>query len=79
MKKNPPKILPNPLPIYPSNGPYPDMLRVSFSDGSTQIYDLRVTQPKPILKEQLDSFTDVCVGYKKTGAAGTANRPMEKD
>ena len=60
-----PKMLPEPLQIYAMNGPYPDQLRVSFADGSTQIYDLRVTQPKPVLRKELDEFTELCVGYQK--------------
>ena len=57
-------MLPEPLQIYAMNGPYPDQLRVSFTDGSTQIYDLRVKQPKPMLKKDLDEFSEICVGYE---------------
>ena len=57
-------MLPEPLQIYAMNGPYPDQLRVSFTDGSTQIYDLRVKQPKPVLKNSLDEFSEICVGYE---------------
>ena len=60
-----PKMLPEPLQIYGMGGPYPDQLRVSFSDGSTQIYDLHVKQPTPHLKKDLDEFTELCVGYER--------------
>ena len=59
-----PKMLPEPLQIYAMNGPYPDMLRVSFSDGSTQIYDLRNSATESRLKEELTRFDDVCAGKK---------------
>lgn len=62
-----PKMLPEPLQIYAMNGPYPDLLRVSFTDGSTQMYELKVKQPRPVLKDGLDRFTETCVGYEKTG------------
>ena len=63
-----PKMLPEPLQIYSMNGKYPDILRVSFNDGSTQIYDLRVQQPEPVLKDQLDHFSELCVGYERKEA-----------
>ena len=62
MSRQYPKMLPEPLQIYAMNGPYPDMLRVSFSDGSTQIYDLRNSATESRLKEELDKFTELCVG-----------------
>ena len=64
MSRQYPKMLPEPLQIYAMNGPYPDMLRVSFSDGSTQIYDLRNNATESRLKEDLTRFDDVCAGKK---------------
>lgn len=63
-----PKMLPEPLQIYSMSGKYPDMLRVSFNDGSTQIYELKIKQPAPVLKGQLDHFSDLCVGYERDEA-----------
>ena len=63
-KKQFPKMLPEPLQIYAMAGPYPDLLRVSFTDGSTQVYELKVKQPRPVLKDQLDEFTEMCIGYE---------------
>jgi hypothetical protein len=73
-----PKMLPEPLQIYAMNGPYPDLLRVSFTDGSTQMYELKVKQPRPVLKDGLDRFTETCVGYEKTGDAATSTVRKEK-
>ena len=60
-----PKMLPEPLQIYSMHGPYPDLLRVSFTDGSTQIYELHVKQPKPVLADELNKFTELCIGYER--------------
>ena len=59
-----PKMLPEPLQIYAMNGPYPDILRVSFSDGSTQIYDLRNNATESRLKDDMARFDAVCAGKK---------------
>ena len=49
-----PKILPNPLPIYDHEySRIPDRIRVSFADGSTAVYDIRVEQPHPIILENV--------------------------
>lgn len=60
-----PKMLPEPLQIYSMSGKYPYMLRVSFNDGSTQIYELKIKQPAHVLNEQLDHFSDLCIGYER--------------
>ena len=57
---NYPKMLPEPLQVYAMDGPYPDVLRVSFSDGSTQIYDLRKKVTEPELRERLERFSRAC-------------------
>ena len=38
-------------------------LMVPMSDGSTVRYNPEVQQPSPVLREQLDKFTKLCVGY----------------
>ena len=42
---------------------YPDAIRVAMSDGKVLRYVLDVPQPAPVLREQLDKFTKLCVGY----------------
>ena len=59
-----PRMLPEPLQIYALHGRYPDILRVSFADGKTQIYDLRVEQPHPLIEENIRIIRKMVVGYK---------------
>ena len=47
------RILPNPLPIFGKDCEIPEALRVSFSDGSTAVYDLRIQQPAPQILENI--------------------------
>ena len=43
-----PEPLPAPVVYYDRGcGPYPETIRMSFSDGHTEIYDRRVKQPSP--------------------------------
>lgn len=44
-----PVPLPEVVPIYDRDiSDHPDSIRVSFSDGSTAVYDIRRNQPHPI-------------------------------
>ena len=53
-KANRPEMLPNPLPTYDHEfSKYPDRIRVSFKDGSTAVYDLRVEMPAPQIVESV--------------------------
>lgn len=50
-----PKILPSAVPHYNSeHSPIPDSMRVSFSDGSTAVYDLRMDQPHPVILRNIE-------------------------
>ena len=40
-------------------------LMIPMSDGSTVRYNPEITQPGPVLREQLDKFTQICVGYER--------------
>ena len=55
-----PKVLPEWAHKF---GKYPDAIRVAMSDGKVLRYVLDVPQPAPVLREQLDKFTKLCVGY----------------
>jgi len=46
-------------------GRYPERIRVAMADGTTQWYQIEVNQPTPVLKDQLDEFTELCIGYEK--------------
>ena len=52
---NRPKMLPEAVPYYWFDfSVIPDQIRVSFSDGSTAIYDLRTDdQPHPVILENV--------------------------
>ena len=59
-----PTILPKPLPVYEHNfSEYPEMIRVSFSDGSTAVYELRVEQPAPVIIENIKIIRKWKTGY----------------
>ena len=42
-----PEIMPEPKGYYIHGDKYPDTVRISFSDGHTEIYDRRISQPSP--------------------------------
>ncbi len=49
-----PDMMAEAVPYYASDySAYPEKIRVSFRDGSTQIYELRVEQPHPIIMENI--------------------------
>ena len=41
----------------------PDMLRVSFADGRTAVYELRVEQPAPVIVENIKIIRKWKQGY----------------
>lgn len=50
IKRSRPKILDRILPVYETDQTqYPNSIRVSFDDGTTAVYDQRVTMPNPLL------------------------------
>jgi len=46
----------------------PDYLMVPMSDDTVVRYVPEITQPKPVLSDKLDKFTDLCVGYERKEA-----------
>ena len=42
---------------------YPDMIRVSFEDGNTAVYELRAEQPHPIIVENINIIRKWKQGY----------------
>ena len=40
-------------------------LVVPMSDHTVVKYVPEITQPKPVLAEKLDKFTELCVGYER--------------
>lgn len=43
----------------------PDYLMVPMSDKSKVRYIPEVRQPRPVLKEKLDQFSELCIGYER--------------
>ena len=67
-----PVALPEIVPYYErESSRIPERIRVSFSDGSTAIYDLRVDQPAPIIIENIKIIRRMA-GY-------TAPRPRRRN
>ena len=70
-----PEVLPKPLPIYDHDGSvHPDHIRVSFEDGSTAMYDLRVEQPHPLVIKNIEIMRET----KKKITQGYVNYPMRR-
>ena len=61
-----PKAMPIVVPKYRGkHSRYPDQVRVSFLDGNTHVYELRVEQPAPMITERIEIIMPV-VGYPNT-------------
>lgn len=59
-----PEILQKVQPIYEHEcSKYPDKIRVSFMDGHTAVYDLRVEQPAPVIIENIRIIRKWKQGY----------------
>ena len=59
------------VPVYDrESSEYPEMIRVSFSDGSTAVYELRVEQPAPVIIENIKIIRKWKQGY--------VNKPMRR-
>ena len=59
-----PEMLDKAVPTYEHDfSQYPDQIRVSFSDGHTAVYDLRVEQPHPVIVENIKIIRKWKQGY----------------
>ena len=59
-----PEMLPEGVTYYDNDySIHPDQIRVSFSDGTTLIYDLRVEQPAPIILDNIKIIRRMKKGY----------------
>ena len=56
----------------------PEWLEVPMSDGRVINYYPQL-QPSPVLHDQLDRFSEMCVGYEKPADGGTSNRPIRNE
>ena len=70
-KEKRPKMLPENVSYYDHEfSRLPDRIRVSFEDGSTAIYELRVEQPAPVIIENIKIIRKWKQGY--------VNQPMRR-
>ena len=64
VETNRPTILPKPMPTYErASSKYPELIRVSFDDGSTAVYQLQVKQPAPVIIENIKIIRKWKQGY----------------
>lgn len=43
---------------------FPDWVRISFTDGSTAVYDVRTEQPAPLIRENIRIIRKWKTGYQ---------------
>ena len=59
-----PEMLPEKVSYYDTEySRIPDRIRVSFEDGTTAVYDLRMTQPAPVILENIRIIRKWKQGY----------------
>ena len=59
-----PMILPEPLPIYEHvDSEIPERIRISFTNGTSAVYDLHVDQPAPQVIESIKIIRRMKQGY----------------
>ena len=65
------EMLPKPLPIYErTDSRIPERVRISFTDGTSAIYDLHTEQPAPVNIENIKIIRRMKQGY--------VNQPMRR-
>ena len=66
-----PELLPAPVPIYEhTDSEIPERVRVSFTNGTSAIYDLHTEQPAPQVVESIRIIRRMKQGY--------VNQPMRR-
>ena len=59
-----PEMLPKPVPIYEhTDSEIPDRVRISFTNGTSAIYDLHSEQPAPVIMENIRIIRKWKQGY----------------
>ena len=70
-----PELLPEAVPYYDTDFSFhPDSVRMSFSDGSTAIYDLRMNYPHPLVMRNAEIMRETKQNIKQ----GYVNQPMRR-
>lgn len=66
-----PAMLPEPVPIYEHTfSEIPERVRISFTNGTSAIYDLHTDQPAPIILENIKIIRRMKPGY--------VNQPLKR-
>ena len=69
--KKRPEMLPRPFPIYErTDSEIPERIRISFTNGTSAIYDLHTDQPAPVIVENVRIIRKWKQGY--------INQPMRR-
>lgn len=72
---NRPELLPEGVPYYDHDfSKHPDSIRMSFSDGSTAIYDIRHDQPHPLVMKNIQIMEQTKQNIKQ----GYVNQPARR-
>ena len=59
-----PEMLPKPVPIYEhTDSEIPERVRISFTNGTSAIYDLHSEQPAPVIMENIRIIRKWKQGY----------------
>ena len=59
-----PEILPKPVPVYErTDSEIPERVRISFTNGTSAIYDLHTDQPHPVIVENIKIIRKWKQGY----------------
>ena len=70
-----PEMMPKPAGIYDFDfSEIPDHVRISFSNGTTAIYDLRTTQPHPLALKNVEIMKET----QRKITQGYVNQPMRR-
>ena len=66
-----PAIMPEPVPIYEHTfSEIPERVRISFTNGTSAIYDLHTDQPAPVILENIKIIRRMKQGY--------VNKPLRR-
>ena len=69
------RILTMAVPKYEhDSSKYPEQIRVSFGDGHTAVYDMRIDQPHPLVLKNIEIMKET----KKKITQGYVNQPIRR-
>ena len=70
-----PEILPKPVPVYErTDSEIPERVRISFTNGTSAIYDLHTDLPHPLVLKNIEIMKET----KKKITQGYVNQPMRR-